>query len=84
MANFTSKHASTPLEIACALEPSRPDPEKIWQALEQGYTHETCDCGSVFLAHIHFVRCTPHCPMVSKTDKRTVFEQLFLLDADDV
>lgn len=36
------------------------------EAIAQGYKDETCSrCGTVFLAHIHFIRCNARpCPML--------------------
>jgi len=51
------------------------------EALAQGYKDETCSkCGTVFLAHIHFVRChAKPCPMVSTKEPRTILEQMTAL-----
>jgi hypothetical protein len=40
------------------------------EAIAEGYKDEVCDCGRLFLAHHHFVRCdVSGCPMRSADGK---------------
>ncbi len=55
--------------------------EKHKEALKEGYKDELCPkCGAVYLAHHHFVACglarCGECPMVSKSDPRSLLKQL--------
>ena len=54
------------------------DREKLRQeAIAEGFKDETCaKCGTLFEAHIHFVRCdADDCPMKSTKDTRTILER---------
>ena len=48
------------------------------EALAEGYKDEKCPkCGTMFLAHHHFVRCNEaECPMKSTTDTKSVLEHI--------
>lgn len=51
------------------------------QAVKEGYIAEVCSCEKFLLAHHHYVRCdVEECPMKSKTDKRTLAQDLLGLD----
>lgn len=46
------------------------------EAIAEGYKDETCPkCGTLFEAHIHFIRCDAEsCPMKSTKDTRTLLD----------
>lgn len=47
-------------------------------ALAEGFVDETCShCGTLFPAHVHFIRCERRpCPMISTKNTRTILERL--------
>lgn len=55
------------------------DRERLRQeAIAEGYKDETCPkCGTLFEAHIHFIRCDAEpCPMKSTKDTRSLLDRL--------
>lgn len=66
-----------PAEEREAVIDAMEDEHRHAQAIAEGYKDETCgECGRLFPAHVHFIRCSKRpCPMVSTKDSRSLLQR---------